>query len=931
MPIIGRENDLATLDAMLDNVRRGPSQYAILEGEAGIGKTRLIEEITQHAREAGFTCVHGSGKDHQRERPFGVLADALEVDAASTETDGRTNADLLRDWGPDPSATTSDHRFRICQAIEDAFERKAMERPVLLVVEDVHWADASSILALHFLSDRDDLALFLVLTCRPVPRSEELTRLMHGIIESGGQHFRLQPLVGASVGELAAARLGADPGPRLLGQLARGGGNPLFILELLDGLAEEHMIEVRNGSAETPHSVQPPPSLRTLVIRRLGFLDRDSLELLRVASVLGQPFSAHELSVVTGEVLGDILKRLETPVTAGFVSAEGEAFAFRHDVVREALYEDIAPAVRKGLHLHAAHALNEAGTPPVGIAHHVALGAEPGDREAIGWLYNAAIAVAPRAPETASDLFSHAARLLPVEDPDRIALLMPAIRHLTTAGRVAEARALADRLAPEVEGTPMQMMLDLERVNLLMLDTRTEEVEAFVQGRLEAGGLPDTYRMLMLTLSATMRAAAGDIRTSNARIAEVRPFVAAFPESAAAALCCFVDGAIAWMQGRFGESVEQFEHALPGTNLFVGGPDQGMLTLGTALALSDRHAEALVTFEQARAGLERRGMVQYLVEHHWFLGHALFVSGRWDDALAEIAASRQLASETGAMGNANAIPDPTPLIHTFRGDDVAAAEALARFDREPTTGPAFLANWCDPMRAIVHAGAGGAIGVLRSWHRTMKEMSFVPDFRTVGRSIVRICRAADERTLLEQLLEDAIETFKRASGIRSAEGASLLVQGAITGNVDQLVAAVGASRLGGRPFDIAEASAECAIALLREGKEKDGRALATEAFDRYAELGARGSEAALAQDVRRFGMRRSSGQRRAVGSQGWESLTASELRVVALVAEGLTNGEISARLYVSRGTVATHLRSVFRKLGVSSRSALAAEAARRPS
>jgi DNA-binding CsgD family transcriptional regulator len=143
-----------------------------------------------------------------------------------------------------------------------------------------------------------------------------------------------------------------------------------------------------------------------------------------------------------------------------------------------------------------------------------------------------------------------------------------------------------------------------------------------------------------------------------------------------------------------------------------------------------------------------------------------------------------------------------------------------------------------------------------------------------------------------------------------------------------LVEAVGAARAGGRPFDIAEACAETAVALLRRGERSSATELLDEAFARYEELGARGCEAALGREVRELGVRRGTRRARTAARHGWESLTETERRVVACLAEGLTNGEIGKRLYISKTTVASHLRSVFRKIGVSSRTELAAEATR---
>jgi DNA-binding CsgD family transcriptional regulator len=923
VPIVGRDAELSLLSQFVGDVAGGAARRLVIEGEPGIGKTRLAAEAIELAAEA-FTVLRATGEELQHDRPFGLFVDALDVDDDAAREDRRTIAELLRA----PADVSPDHRYLIVDAIEEAFEREAMRQPVCLVVEDVHWADPGSILALHRVVRRDDLAIFAIVTCRRSPRSEELRKLLDAVIDGGGAHVRLPPLDDASVLELARARLGADPGPLLSAQLARAAGNPLFVLELLGGLDEDGLIERTRGVAEAPRTVEPPPSLRTIVIRRLGYLHADALELLRTASVLGESFSAADLATVTDTTLADVLKTLAEPLAAGFIAADADVFTFRHDVVREALYTDVPPAVRKGMHLHIGRALVASGATAIRVAEHIALGADAGDRQAVAYLHDAAFEVGPRAPVTAADLAQRAASLLPNDDPERINLLMPAVRHLTAAGRIDEAGALASELAPLLEGSPLEIALDLQRMNHLVLQLRIDDVVDYARRLLDNRSLPEMYRMLVITL-----AAGATLQEARAlkELDQVRPFAAAHPESAPAATCCWIDGVSAWMHGRFAQAVSSFEGALPGVEAwFPGGRAQGLLMLGAAQGLVDCVREGLDTLEAARYELERRGAVQYLIEHHWMRGLLLHIAGRWDDALAELAASRDLAAETGAFGVSRIFPDPTPLIHALRGEAMAASRALERVEREPTITSALLTDWAVPIRALAGDPAR-AHDLLRSWRNDMDELGFVPDFRTTGRSLVAIAKQAGDHHLLDGLREAAGLALDAADGVKSVEGAAQLVAGAITGDCDTLMAAVDAARAGGRPFDVAEACAEASLALLRRGERTSATELLEEAFVRYDELGARRCADALGLAVRDLGIRRGTRRPRVAARHGWDSLTETERRVVACLAEGLTNREIGQRLYISKTTVASHLRSVFRKVGVSSRTELAAYATRRMS
>ena len=932
LAIVGRDAELATLRRLLEETRAGSSRVAVLEGEPGIGKTRLAQEITGYAAAADIAILSGVAEALQKDRPFGVIADALHIDDRPEDPARQRIAELLGAV-PEPTVMGADHRYRIGEAMEDVVEREAIRRPVLFVVEDAHWADPSSILALHLISRRSDLPIFLLLTCRPVPRSEELRGLMDDIVESGGEHLRLQTLDESAVAGLARASIGAEPGPILRIQLARTAGNPLFVLELLDGLMEEHMIEIHDGTAETSTSVEPPPSLRSVIIRRLGFLSKATLELLRTASVLGESFSSTDLAALSGMSLPDVLAALRDPIGAGFISAAGDAFTFGHDVVREALYADLLPAVRTALHLHVGRTLAAAGAPAIRVAPHIALGAEAGDRQAVEWLREAARDIRSRAPAIAADLMERAADLLPPGDPERTALLTQKAFMDGVSGRMRQADEQLEQLRLLSAGTPGEVRLDYVRLMLLMIQFRVVEADEVADRLLSSSALRDPLRGDVLGMSGVARAVLGNVRGALARVEEARSFVDANPISLGAASCLRVEGALCWGQGRFTKAVGFLARGVPAAES-SGGTGISLGYLGAAQVLADRFDAARETLESAREVLQRTGRMPFITEYHWFLANLHFARGHWDDALAEIEASRQATRETGASGVRSVLTDPTPLVHLFRGDTARAREGFSMIEADPSAGVSpMVAHWMEPIRAVLQGAAGdldAAVATVGSWHAALSAATFIPDFRSVGRALVTLCRAAGDEALVQQLRADAETAYGRADGVKSVEGAALLVQGAIADDIEVLMAAVEASRAGARPFDTAEACAEAGVNLLRRGSPDAGRPLVMDAFEIYERLDARQQEAALAKDVRAFGIRRGSRRPRRGASHGWDSLTDSEGRVIALVAEGLTNGEIGQRLFISRGTVATHLRSVFRKLGVSSRSELAAEAARRP-
>src|SRR5581483_7543508 len=162
--------------------------------------------------------------------------------------------------------------------------------------------------------------------------------------------------------------------------------------------------------------------------------------------------------------------------------------------------------------------------------------------------------------------------------------------------------------------------------------------------------MPEDTRVLFLGIRGAVQLASGDLDGAAHSMQELRPFAESYPDSAVAAMVGWSDGLADWMHDAFAHAVRKFERSLPGTALFSGGEEQGLLLVAMALCLADRVDAAYAALETARIGLERRGMLTYLAEHHWFLGNTHFIAGSWDDALAEIDASHEVTARTGAPG-----------------------------------------------------------------------------------------------------------------------------------------------------------------------------------------------------------------------------------------------------------------------------------------
>ena len=437
--IRGREAETAVLSEALDRVASGRRAVVLIEGEAGIGKTRLLDAALEDARGRGMQVAAGRAEELERTRPFGAVADAFGCARSSHDPRRAAIGELLATGGDgerNPITVTSDPglRFRVVDALADLVEELALPGPLVIGLDDLQWADPSSLLTLSTLSRRVEyLPVGLIACFRPAPRPPELDRLVAWLAAAAGRHLSLGGLTGQAVTDLVTDVVAAVPGRGLLAGISGAAGNPLFVTEMLGALAQEGMIETSGGRAEVAQIILPP-TLRLTILRRLSFLPDDTLHTLRAASILGSSFTMSDLSVTMARSALELFQVLAEAITGRVLEDDGARLRFRHDLIRDALYEDLPVTIRRGLHREAGQRLARAGAPSLQVAEQLARGAGQGDTEAISWLTRAAREAAARSPDVAADLMGRAAGLMPAADPGRDRLLAEQAGSLMLAG-----------------------------------------------------------------------------------------------------------------------------------------------------------------------------------------------------------------------------------------------------------------------------------------------------------------------------------------------------------------------------------------------------------------------------------------------------------------------------------------------------------------
>jgi DNA-binding CsgD family transcriptional regulator/tetratricopeptide (TPR) repeat protein len=378
--LVGRDEQMAVLDAALLSVRQGGPSAVLLGGEAGVGKSRLIAEFGASAGAAGARVLIGGclelGTDGLPYAPFtAVLRDlvhGLGADAVAAMLPGRTTrglARLLPELGdPDEGGDPGTARARLFEEVLSVLEHLSTGSSVVLVIEDAHWADRSSRDLLTFLIGNqraiNGLAIIVTFRSDELHRTHPLRPLLAALDRIDWvERVELPRLSRHDTSELAVRILGREPAGELAGALyRRSEGNPLFVETLL--------------CCDGELSPALPESLRDLLIDSVRRLPEDTQEVLRMASAGGTATGHTLLAAVSGLDDGALTRALRPAVVANVLRAQGDGYSFRHELIREAVHDDLLPGEHGRLHSRFAQAIDAdpALVPPgraaVEMAHH---------------------------------------------------------------------------------------------------------------------------------------------------------------------------------------------------------------------------------------------------------------------------------------------------------------------------------------------------------------------------------------------------------------------------------------------------------------------------------------------------------------------------------------------------------------------------------
>lgn len=942
-PLIGRQHVLQTFEECLATAADGAFQFLVLVGEPGAGKTRLLAELARAAGERGLPVLWGRAAEYEQQMPFGMVIDALDDRL-------ETRADLLPDaLGPAatralatvfPSLSAAQQpgdaelgtdqtglaRYRLYRVIRQLLDELARPAGLVLILDDGHWADDSSIELLdHLVRHPVRGKVLIAVSYRPAQVSSRLATLVETAVQTPGSHGRLVP-VGPLNEDEVARFLGPDVSrSRRRALFEASGGNP-FYLEALSRIGQRQpLTPVGEEEGELPRAVQAALQVE------LDALSPDALLVARAAAVAADEF-APGLAAVTAEVSEKTaLAAIDELVARDVVRpASAGRFIFRHALVKQAAYNSAAAGWRLGAHARTAAHLAELGAPATAQAPHVERSARLGDQSAVDTLVEAARSVAAQAPATAAHWLAAALRLMPGDHQGRPELMLELATSQHVSGQIIEGRDTARetlRLLPPDD--------HVRRARTARICALTERMLGRPhQGRTvlldELHRISDPHSAAAVTLR--LRLVADSLIRSDYRAAQA--VLDLMPE-AAADWAPSLPMAIAGLRplpalaaGRFADAVSHIDAA---AELIDAAPDEYLAEWLDAInwlcwteTMMGRHQSAKSRFERALAIARSTG--QSYVVPTLLAGQArsLVMLGQLSDAVTAAEEAAEVARVLGTGQELVIALTQQCLVASWMGDDEEALRlGNAAVERSKDT-----VEWWGAMAQYARALA--LINAGRTDEGAGQMMAACDDFRapkldpaTLMSCCELMARIEADRGASDRAAHWARRAAKMSHpGVEASIGLAQLTQAHADRQGDPGksgdLAREAAERLRDAELRIECGRAKLAAALAYiEGRER-GAALdeLRAAAEIFAACGARSLHAQTVREQRRLGVRVHTTTSRSTGPHG---LSGREFEVAELVAEGCTNHQIAERLFISDRTVETHLSRIFAKLGVSSR------------
>ncbi len=922
--LLEREAELGALSALLDAAEAGSGRLLVIEGEAGVGKTALLEDACDQAAARDMSVFRARGGELEREFQWGVVRQLFEPWLTQLAPAGRSaplsgSAALAEPVFSRDSATpeTADDSFSTLHGLYWMTVNLARDGPLLLAIDDLHWSDRPSLrYAAHLAPRLDGLPIVLLATIRPIGSEPAADADLLGRLtaDPSGRQLRPAPLSQVASTEVVRRRLSSAADPAFcLACHEMSRGNPFLLGALVDSLRAERA-EATAAGVERVQRMTPDAVARSVLVR-LAMLPQGCRPLVRAIAVLGAQAEFRRARLLAGLDTGPATLAAGALARAGIVRGDS-ILEFVHPLVRSAVYGDLAPAERARWHARAAQLQAAEGAPVEEIAPHLLASFPEGDQRTVEQLRRtAALARARGAPELA-------------------------VAYLS--------RALAE---PPTPSSRAQVLLELGAAEALR---QPDDAIAHLREALECAQTDHQRGTISLTL--------GDTLAASSRLPEA---------------ISVLDHGLGEVAGEHGELRDRLEAALIATARWESSAQPLRRSAVTELQRRSAAGERLdpllnaqLAVEIAAAGTERELAIDHarlvlasapeltvgattvpevalvlafagLPEEAWQATQSALATARrlgWPVGIAAastcaalIALQLGLISEALASAREAMIPGSemqmAPVTVAFltealieRGETDVAEQQLAQLESDgelelvwPTT-PLLLAR--GRLRAAIGDHSGAIKDLLATGER-VAAWGLINPAMTPWRSSVAVSLAAVQaRDEAIALASEELELARRWGAPR-AIGIALRALGVAYGDehgCELLLQAATLLKDAQSPVEYARSRFEVGAALRRHGSRSQARIHLRECLDVAHRCGAIGLADRAREELVVAGARP-----RRDALRGRDALTSGELRVARLAADGRTNNEIAQLLFITPRTVETHLTSSYSKLGIRSR------------
>jgi DNA-binding CsgD family transcriptional regulator len=899
--LCGRDREREQLRVLLEDARASRSAALVIRGEPGVGKTALLQDTRDRATD--MHVLTARGVESESELPFAALHQLFHSSLRYAERLPAPQAAALN-AALGLADGQAQERFLVSAACLSLLSELAERRPVLCLIDDAHWLDTASADALLFVARRLDAEGVVMLfgaregDVRTFEARDVPSLYLQGLDAESSATL----LVRGGVGVVSPAVV-----QRIVEQTR---GNALALLELPTALTPQQL----TGGDPLPEALPLTDQMESVFLERVRRLAEPTRQLLLVAAA--DESGDLGLVLAAARTFDADVEALNAAEQAKLVSAHGTRLDFRHPLVRSALYGAATAAERRAAHLALAEAVGDHD--PDRRAWHLA-SAELEHDEGVARLVEE---VAERAQTrggyaSAARAFERAAELSPDESP-RTRRWVAATRAAAIAGQDERAVALAQRVLPlTTDGAQ-----------------RAELVNAMALAEVRRGRPPAATPMLIdaarsvaptdpaKALEFLARASAHVVQERNLEVVRELGQVTAElvpPErnERSAFLANLLDGSVATAERDVARGAALLGDALEWGSASDDVDDIFLAALAASWFGDFPRFEALLARTAAIA--RERGQIGALSEALSFRGALLSVAQRYDEASIAAEEALQLAGELGAE-NFTAIPrNVLSTIAAVRGDfDAAMRGAKHVLEQARTHGLPLRAGAAQWTLGLVELGQGRWAEALRFFDAAVAEQPVT--FQLVVSDRLEAAGRAGQTAHAEAILEEFEAWARVTPAARWAPPRAASFHGLLTGGAEATEHFERAIELAGdaRPFDRARIYLLYGEHLRRERRRSDARVQLRAALDAFDALRAAPWSERAAAELRATG---ETARKRDPSTVN--DLTAKEIQIARLVVSGLSNKEIAAQLFLSPRTIDYHLRNVFTKLGLTSRTQLA--------